>query len=255
MSRPAYLIGHLTAEFCATVLAITIMVISGLTTGTCFLLFAYSPSFYLSLAIMPVIGYSVMRQMASANTTIQTRIPDEYRDNRPQALESVLEPYRKEGLFSAFPFGTDFTAEEIVLGQALKRLKDRTSTTFGKAFSFAASISRPNIPERVRPYLQRLELDSPTTFSERLMRNLVAAGLTPYEALRTATANAAEFLGSNSGVVAVGEQADLILVNGDPLKDVSNASRRTGVMLRGQWLTEGELRQMLEKQMLEKLRQ
>jgi ABC-2 type transport system permease protein len=33
MSRPAYLIGHLTAEFCATLLAITIMVISGLIVG------------------------------------------------------------------------------------------------------------------------------------------------------------------------------------------------------------------------------
>ena len=47
--------------------------------ASCYLLFAFSPSFYLSLAIMPVIGYSVMRQMASANTTIQTLIPDEYR--------------------------------------------------------------------------------------------------------------------------------------------------------------------------------
>jgi imidazolonepropionase-like amidohydrolase len=84
------------------------------------------------------------------------------------------------------------------------------------------------------------------------LRNLVAAGLTPYEALRTATANAAEFLNANSGVVAVGRQADLILVNGDPLKDVSNAARRAGVMLRGQWWTEDELRRMLEKQMMEK---
>jgi MFS family permease len=56
-----------------------IMTMSGLTTGACYVLFAYSPSFYLSLAIMPVIGYSVMRQMASANTMIQTLIPDEYR--------------------------------------------------------------------------------------------------------------------------------------------------------------------------------
>jgi imidazolonepropionase-like amidohydrolase len=79
------------------------------------------------------------------------------------------------------------------------------------------------------------------------LRNLVAAGLTPYEALRTATINAAEFLGADSGVVAVGKQADLILVNGDPLKDVSNASRRAGVMLRGQWLVEDDLRQMLDK--------
>jgi imidazolonepropionase-like amidohydrolase len=73
--------------------------------------------------------------------------------------------------------------------------------------------------------------------------------LTPYEALRTATVNAAEFLGAaqTSGAVAVGKQADLILVNGDPLKDVSHASRRAGVMLRGRWLAEDELRQMLDK--------
>jgi predicted MFS family arabinose efflux permease len=56
-----------------------VMVISGLTTGVAYLCFAFSQSFYFSLAIMPVIGYSVMRQMASANTTIQTSIPDQYR--------------------------------------------------------------------------------------------------------------------------------------------------------------------------------
>jgi predicted MFS family arabinose efflux permease len=56
-----------------------VMVISGLTTGVTYLAFAFSTSFYLSLAIMPLIGYSVMRQMASANTTIQTLIPEAYR--------------------------------------------------------------------------------------------------------------------------------------------------------------------------------
>ena len=65
-----------------------IMVYSGLTSGACYLAFAFSPSFYLSLAIMPVIGFSIMRQMASANTTIQTLIPDEYR-GRIMALYSM----------------------------------------------------------------------------------------------------------------------------------------------------------------------
>ena len=45
--------------------------------GFCF--FAWSKLFYLSLAAMPLIGYSVMRQMASANTLIQTLIPDQFR--------------------------------------------------------------------------------------------------------------------------------------------------------------------------------
>ena len=65
-----------------------VMAISGFTTAACYLSFAFSPSFYFSLAIMPVIGFSVMRQMASANTTIQTLIPDDYR-GRIMALYSM----------------------------------------------------------------------------------------------------------------------------------------------------------------------
>ncbi|MFY9554980.1 MAG: amidohydrolase family protein [Blastocatellia bacterium] len=79
------------------------------------------------------------------------------------------------------------------------------------------------------------------------LREMVAAGLTPYEALRTATANPAEFLRTDKfGTVTVGKRADLILVEGDPLTDVNNASRRAGVMVNGRWFTEDELRKMLD---------
>jgi predicted MFS family arabinose efflux permease len=61
---------------------------SSLGVGAGFILFSLSPSFYLSLAIMPVIGFSVMRQNASANTVIQVSIPDEYR-GRIMALYSM----------------------------------------------------------------------------------------------------------------------------------------------------------------------
>jgi MFS family permease len=61
---------------------------SALLLGAGFCLFALSNVFYLSLAIMPVIGYSVMREMASANTLIQTLIPDEFR-GRTMALYSM----------------------------------------------------------------------------------------------------------------------------------------------------------------------
>jgi MFS family permease len=52
---------------------------SALLLGASFCFFAWSNVFYFSLAVMPLIGYSVMRQMASANTLIQTLIPDEFR--------------------------------------------------------------------------------------------------------------------------------------------------------------------------------
>jgi hypothetical protein len=80
------------------------------------------------------------------------------------------------------------------------------------------------------------------------LRDLVAAGLTPYESLKTATANPGEFLGGGQfGVVAAGKRADLLLVEGDPLADVANASRVSGVVLRGRWLPAAELRAMLDE--------
>lgn len=75
------------------------------------------------------------------------------------------------------------------------------------------------------------------------LRHLVDAGLTPYQALRAATINPAEFLQASNefGTVSVGKRADLILVGGNPLEDVTNASRRIGVMVGGRWLPEAEL--------------
>jgi predicted MFS family arabinose efflux permease len=61
---------------------------SALTTGSCLVLFAWSPSFHISLAVFAMIGFSHMRQNASTNTLIQTLIPDEYR-GRIMALYSM----------------------------------------------------------------------------------------------------------------------------------------------------------------------
>jgi imidazolonepropionase-like amidohydrolase len=60
-------------------------------------------------------------------------------------------------------------------------------------------------------------------------------GLTPMQAIQTATVNAADLLGWSDkvGVVAPGHFADLIAVVGDPLKDVSELERVTWVMKGG----------------------
>lgn len=80
------------------------------------------------------------------------------------------------------------------------------------------------------------------------LEHFVDAGLSPYEAIKAGTTNAAEFLqGSNEfGKVEVGFRADLILLHSNPLNDVRNATDRMGVMLRGKWFYEYELKQMLE---------
>jgi len=103
-----------------------VMVFSGLITGICYLAFAFSPSYYLSLAVMPLIGYSVMRQMASANTTIQTLIPDEYR-GRIMALYSMT-------VVGLGPFGS------LAAGALAGRIGARGTMGAGGALALASSL-------------------------------------------------------------------------------------------------------------------
>ncbi|HKD82601.1 MAG TPA: amidohydrolase family protein [Candidatus Angelobacter sp.] len=76
---------------------------------------------------------------------------------------------------------------------------------------------------------------------------LTAAGLTPYQALQTATRNGAELLGrlEDFGTISVGKRADLVLLDADPLTAISNAAAIRGVMLRGRWFSRAELESML----------
>lgn len=75
---------------------------------------------------------------------------------------------------------------------------------------------------------------------------LVAAGLTPFDALRTGTTAAAEFLGTNTGAVAVGKEADLVLLDANPLIDIGNSRRVHGVMLRGDWFPYADIEDRLQ---------
>jgi hypothetical protein len=72
----------------------------------------------------------------------------------------------------------------------------------------------------------------------RELRELVRAGLSPYQALQAATTNPADFfeLTDGSGMVAVGSRADMILVQGNPLHDISSTSRIVGVVKQGRWI-------------------
>jgi len=75
----------------------------------------------------------------------------------------------------------------------------------------------------------------------------VRAGLTPYQAIRAGTIDAARFLRREDefGTVAVGRRADLILLEANPLDDVANLAKRVGVLLNGQWLRSAEIQRQL----------
>jgi len=75
------------------------------------------------------------------------------------------------------------------------------------------------------------------------LQAMIDAGLTPYEALRSGTASTAIFFGAADrfGTVAPGVDADLILVDSNPLEDVSVLRKPVGVMRGGHWLGRAEL--------------
>lgn len=83
----------------------------------------------------------------------------------------------------------------------------------------------------------------------RELQSLVRAGLTPYEALRTATTNPSEYLGESdkTGTIAVGKHSDLLLVDANPLEDISAASEVAGVLVRGRWLGAAELDRKMQE--------
>lgn len=75
----------------------------------------------------------------------------------------------------------------------------------------------------------------------------VAAGMTPFQALKTATVNSAQALGLNLGTVEAGRLADLAIVDGNPLQDIAATHRVRAVVANGilrnrQELTQGQLR-------------
>jgi adenine deaminase len=76
---------------------------------------------------------------------------------------------------------------------------------------------------------------------------LVIAGLTPVEALRSATLNPAKFLGLDRtlGAIEQGKIADLVLLDANPLEDIRNTQRINAVVSNGRLFDRKALDKML----------
>ena len=66
------------------------------------------------------------------------------------------------------------------------------------------------------------------------MADMVASGMTPAQVIVSATKNGAEFLRmSDTGTIAVGKNADLLVLDANPLDDITNTRRISAVYLKG----------------------
>ena len=103
--------------------------------------------------------------------SLNYQVPEHARDNTPQRIISFILQHKK--VFPPFPFGTDFTETELVIGRALGKLRD--ASLIGKLKTFARGILSAKSP--FKKELERMELWKPSGLKERLTQALMIGAL------------------------------------------------------------------------------
>jgi hypothetical protein len=161
-------------------------------------------------------------------------------------------------------------AKEFLLAPEMKYMKPETRNSWAKTKENLMNNPRYNAAE-IKDFIQLrrkliyecqknqvkllLGSDAPQIFNvpgfslHHELQYLVDAGLTPFEALQTGTVNVALFynLRKESGTIHQGAVSDLVLLNGNPLKDISQTRNIAGVMLRNLWMPDAFIEQELKK--------
>jgi hypothetical protein len=105
-------------------------------------------------------------------------IPKEFRNNTPKKVANMLKPFQEKGYFQPFPFGTDFTPEEIKIGGSLKAMK---ALVVGSPLKFVGKLLlefiRPVPKKKAAKFLERMDLVKPASLKERIVRKLVVFAL------------------------------------------------------------------------------
>ena len=85
--------------------------------------------------------------------------------------------------------------------------------------------------------------------THREMKALSEAGLSNYAVLEAATKNPSMFFRTEDkvGTIEKGKRADLVLLDANPLEDISNTEKRSGVMLKGKYYRQSEMNKWLDE--------
>jgi imidazolonepropionase-like amidohydrolase len=91
--------------------------------------------------------------------------------------------------------------------------------------------------------------DAPQQFSvpgfslHRELLRMREAAMSPYDILKSGTVNVGQYFAKQDafGTIESGKRADLVLVDANPLTDIANVAKISGVMVRGRWLDRAAL--------------
>lgn len=104
------------------------------------------------------------------------KVPNAHRDNTPERIKNSLAIAQKSGQLPAFPLGSGLTDVEEYLAEGLSRLAPQAGY-FGAMASLAFKGLRTPVTQQKQTALQRMRLDQPKGFKERLYRALLLAVL------------------------------------------------------------------------------
>ena len=96
--------------------------------------------------------------------------------NSAAVVSAALAPFRQSGLLPDYPLGSDFTEVEQHLVKALGWLRQNTQTPMAKLRTVLAAVTQP-AGDGDQAYLQRMGLEAPKTFGERIEARLLRLGL------------------------------------------------------------------------------
>jgi imidazolonepropionase-like amidohydrolase len=211
----------------------------------------------------------------------QFRLYRAFYDTRdPAACEPTLKAFRRNGVavtMDLVAYHHIVHADEILADTASLRIvpsavrSNWQERAAGERFREFQSILRPIIPlelENVRVLHEAgvtllaatdagVALQVPGLSLHRQLLRLTEAGLTPLEALRTATLNPARVmsLADSMGTIEAGKLADLVLLDANPLADIRNTRRIRAVIADGRLYRRGDLDRLLaEVEALDRVR-
>lgn len=116
------------------------------------------------------------RAISAGKVEPDYQIPPQYRDNTPARVQQVVAALRKQGDFPAYPFGSDFTEEELRVAGALKSL---AALREASKLRLVLKLLRPQgkHSRSVEHWLRTLGLAEPRTVRERLESRLLSQAL------------------------------------------------------------------------------
>ena len=96
-----------------------------------------------------------------------------FKQNRVDEISGKLRKYKDQDLFKTFPFGTDFTEEEIFIGKALKILKKKKQNPPLMLATILKAFLTPADQKPYQKYLKRMKLEKANSFEEKLYQKLL----------------------------------------------------------------------------------